>query len=355
MNCDLEMPWINMNQFPVCILSWEDVGTLSQKQQSEIFQTASPVLCGSGNGILVQPTLQESEGVKLLLRIDNGKFTKKPIEFRTNQKEVYQQEARVFLMYVDVRLIMSHHLRMFHGHTMFTTFLWATTGSTAIPYVWSCLLGAKSQGLQLYKLGLGFADLPFELFHLKRTDVSRKWFQMISGISKHLMFAKGCNHLRSGQDAAIKCGQKHVFLFKKNNQRTSKKTKNCLKKLEMDRALTSLFEGCSLPQPKKHHQIMDWRFKSHAIISCECQKSACHRVEKISQRFDYFDSRNSAKWLRSLLFLSEFLELPLLLGWSITLACCLHVAFKGVWKLNRFRAGWIHENTWRHEAWCLPR
>jgi hypothetical protein len=69
MNCDLEMPWINMNQFPVCILSWEDVGTLSQKQQSEMFQTASPVLCGSGNGILVQPTLQEPERVELVLGI----------------------------------------------------------------------------------------------------------------------------------------------------------------------------------------------------------------------------------------------------------------------------------------------
>jgi hypothetical protein len=67
----------------------------------------------------------------LLLRINNGKFTKKPIEFRTNQKEVYQQEARVCLMYFDLRLIMSHHLRMFDGHTMFTTFLWATTDSTA--------------------------------------------------------------------------------------------------------------------------------------------------------------------------------------------------------------------------------
>lgn len=88
-----------------------------------------------------------------------------------------------------------------------------------LPYVWGCLLGAKSQGLQLYKLGLGFADLPFELFHLKRADVTRKWFQMISGISKHLIFAKGCNHLRSGQDAAIKCGQKHFL----NNQHTFQK------------------------------------------------------------------------------------------------------------------------------------
>lgn len=57
---------------------------------------------------------------------------------------------------------------------------------------------------------------------------------------------------------------RNMFCFlSKNNQHTSK---NCLKKLEMDRALTSLFEGCSLPQPEKHHQIMDWRFKSHAII-----------------------------------------------------------------------------------------
>jgi hypothetical protein len=46
---------------------------------------------------------------------------------------------------------------------------------------------------------------------------------MISGISKHLIFAKGCNHLRSGQDAAIKCGQKHVLFFKQKQPTHIKK------------------------------------------------------------------------------------------------------------------------------------
>ena len=74
-----------------CILSWEDVGTLSQKQQSEIFQSASPVLCGSGNGILVQPTLQESEGVKLLLRIMWAEREKEKLLTNLQQWEVHQE------------------------------------------------------------------------------------------------------------------------------------------------------------------------------------------------------------------------------------------------------------------------
>lgn len=74
-----------------CTLSWEDVGTLSQKRQSEIFQSASPVLCGSGNGILVQPTLQESEGVKLLLRIMWAEREKAKLLTNLQQWEVHQE------------------------------------------------------------------------------------------------------------------------------------------------------------------------------------------------------------------------------------------------------------------------